>query len=161
MIAIVVACAENRAIGRDGKIPWDLPDEKRRFRELTTGNAVVMGRRTYEEIGRPLPDRVNIVLSRDPSFEVPGCLTARSLGEAVELAGGRDLFAAGGARVYQEALPLAEKLYITEIGCEIEGDTFFPDFDKSLYTKEIVERHPGDISYTYVTYTRRPNDDLK
>ncbi len=136
MIAIVVAYAHNRVIGRDGKIPWDLPDEKHRFRDLTTGQAVVMGRRTYAEIGRPLPNRRNIILSRDPDFQAPGCLRAGSLAEAVSLAEaeGLDLYVSGGARVYQEALPLADKLYITEIDCPVAGDTFFPPFDETLYT---------------------------
>lgn len=157
MIAIVVAYAQNRVIGKDGKIPWNLPDEKHRFRDLTTGQAVVMGRRTYAEIGRPLPNRRNIILSRDPGFCAPGCLRAASLAEAVSLAEaeGLDLYVSGGARVYQEALPLADKLYITEIDCRIAGDTFFPPFDETLYTRETVRRCPGVIPYTYLTYTRK------
>lgn len=156
MIAIVVAYAQNRVIGRDGKIPWDLSEEKHRFRDLTTGQAVVMGRRTYAEIGRPLPNRRNIILSRDPDFQAAGCLRAGSLAEAVSLAEawGLDLYVSGGARVYQEALPLADKLYITEIDCRIAGDTFFPSFDETLYTKETVRRCPGSIPYVYLTYTR-------
>lgn len=157
MIAIVAAYAHNRVIGRDGKIPWDLPNEKHRFRDLTTGQAVVMGRRTYAEIGRPLPDRRNIILSRDPDFHAPGCLRAGSLAEAVSLAEteGLDLYVSGGANVYREALPLAGRLYITEIDCQIEGDTFFPHFDETLYTREIVRHCPGSIPYTFLTYTRK------
>lgn len=157
MIAIVAAYAHHRVIGKDGKIPWDLPNEKHRFRDLTTGQAVVMGRRTYAEIGRPLPDRLNIILSRNPDFYAPGCLRARSLAEAVSLAEaeGLDLYVSGGSRVYQEALPLAVKLFITEIDCQIEGDTFFPPFDETLYTREIVRRCADSIPYAFLTYTKK------
>lgn len=156
MIAIAAAFAKGRVIGRNGRIPWDLPSEKQYFRELTSGQAVVMGRRTYAEIGRPLPERRNIILSRDPHFQAPGCLRAGSLREAVELAEGLDLYAAGGARVYQEALPLAEKLYITEVDCLVEdGDTFFPSFDETQFLKETVRFCPGEIPYTCFVYTRK------
>lgn len=156
MIAIVVAYARGRVIGRDGKIPWDIPDEKHRFRDLTTGQAVVMGRRTYAEIGRPLPERRNIILSRDPVFCAPGCLRAGSLAEAAALADGLDLYVSGGAHVYQEALPLAEKLFITEVDCSVEGgDTFFPLFDETQFIREVVRFCPGEIPYTYLTYTRK------
>ncbi len=155
MIGLIVAYTNNRVIGNNGCIPWRIKGEQRRFRELTTGNVVIMGRRSYEEIGRPLPNRTTIVVSNTKNFDAENCMTAKSLQEAIELAGDRDMYISGGARLYEEALPLVEKMYITEIDCEIEGDTYFPEFDKSLFDKEIDERVEGEIPYTYVTYTRK------
>ncbi len=155
MIAIIVAYSQNRVIGRDGRIPWKIPGEQLRFRKLTLGNAVVMGRRTYEEIGRPLPGRLNIILSTTQRYEGENLLTAASLEEAIALAGDRDIYIAGGAKLYEEALPLADRLYITEIHRQVEGDTFFPNFDESLYEKNCEESCPEKMPYSYVTYTRK------
>ena len=155
MLAIIVAYSQNRVIGRNGRIPWKIPGEQARFRALTTGQAVVMGRRTYEEIGRPLPNRMNFVVSSTKTFDGENCRTVASLAEAMALAGDRDLYVSGGAKLYEEALPLAEKLCITEIHREVEGDTFFPPFDESLFDKVVEAVCPGDIPYTYVTYTRK------
>lgn len=155
MIALIVAYANNQVIGNKGCIPWKIKGEQKRFRELTTGNVVIMGRRSYEEIGKPLPDRTTIVISSTKNFESENCLTAKSLSEAIELAGDKDIYISGGARLYEEALPLVEKMYITEIDYDVEGDTFFPAFDKEEFVKEINEHFDGEIPYTYVTYIRR------
>lgn len=155
MIALIVAYTKNRVIGNKGCIPWKIKGEQKRFRELTIGNVVVMGRRSYEEIGRPLPNRTTIVISNTRNFDCENCMTAKSLAEALELAGDRKVYISGGARLYEEALPLVEKMYITEIDAEIEGDTYFPMLDEALYEKEIDERVEGEIPYTYVTYTRK------
>lgn len=156
MIAIIAVYSQNRVIGRNGIIPWKIKGEQARFRELTMGNVVVMGRRTYEEIGRPLPGRMTIVLSKTKPFSGENCVTAGSLAEALLVAGDRDIYIAGGARLYGEALPLAEKLYITEVECIVEGDMLFPDFDEGQFVIEIEKRCEGEIPYTYVTYTRKP-----
>lgn len=155
MVALIVAYTKNRVIGNKGCIPWKIKGEQKRFRELTTGNVVVMGRRSYEEIGRPLPNRTTIVVSNTKNFDCENCMTAKSLAEALELAGDRKVYISGGARLYEEALPLVEKMYITEIDAKIEGDTYFPMFDEALYEKEINERVEGEIPYTYVTYARK------
>lgn len=155
MVALIVAYTKNRVIGNNGCIPWKIKGEQKRFRELTTGNVVVMGRRSYEEIGRPLPNRTTIVVSNTKNFDCENCMTAKSLAEALELAGDRKVYISGGARLYKEALPLVEKMYITEIDAQIEGDTYFPMFDEALYEKEINDRVEGEIPYTYVTYTRK------
>ncbi len=155
MIALIVAFAKNQVIGNKGCIPWKIKGEQKRFKELTTGNVVVMGRRSYEEIGKPLPNRTTIVVSRTKKFEGENCYTVSSLREALELAGDRDVYISGGARLYEEALPIVEKMYITEIDCKIDGDTYFPTFDKEQFTKEIDEEFQGDIHYRYVTYTRK------
>lgn len=153
MISLIVAYSKNRVIGRAGRIPWDIPGEKRRFKELTTGNVVIMGRKTYEEIGHPLPDRDTIVVSSTVEFNEEHCRSARSLAEALKMAEGRDIYVSGGERLYKEAIPIAEKMYITEIDIEVEGDTFFPQFDESNYKKEIIKKFNGEIPYAYVTYT--------
>lgn len=155
MIAIVVAYANNQVIGDQGRIPWKIAGEQRRFKELTTGNVVVMGRRSYEEIGRPLPNRMTIVISNTKNYNDVNVKTVRTLKEAIEIAGDKDIYISGGARLYEEALPIIEKMYITEINLKIEGDTYFPSFDKSHFTKEINQVFDGDIPYAYVTYTRR------
>lgn len=155
MVALIVAYAKNRVIGNKGCIPWKIKGEQRRFRELTTGNVVVMGRRSFEEIGHPLPNRTTIVVSSTKEFTGENCYTAGSLQEAIELAGNRDVFISGGARLYEEAIPLVEKMYITEIDKNIDGDTYFPQFECEDFTKEINERFEGEIPYTYVTYTRK------
>ena len=155
MIALIVAYAKNQVIGNKGCIPWKIKGEQKRFRELPTGNVVIMGRRSYEEIGRPLPNRTTIVVSSTKQFDGENCMTAKSLSEAIQLAGDRDIYISGGARVYEEALPLVEKMYITEVDLEVDGDTYFPPFDKEQFIKEIDERFEGEIPYTYVTYTRK------
>ena len=155
MIAIIAAYAQNRVIGRDSRIPWKIRGEQARFRELTLSQAVVMGRRTYEEIGHPLPGRMNFVVSSTKNFDAENCQTVASLAEAIALAGDRDLYVSGGAKLYAEALPMAEKLYITEIHREVEGDTFFPIFDETMFDKTREAYCSGDTPYTYVTYTRK------
>lgn len=154
MIALIVAFAKNQVIGSNGCIPWRIKGEQKRFKELTTNNVVIMGRRSYEEIGKPLPNRTTIVISNTKNFDEENCITAKTLTQAIELAGTKDIYISGGARLYEEALPLVEKMYITEIECDIEGDTYFPAFEESQFTKEINERYEGEIPYTYVTYTR-------
>ncbi len=155
MIALIVAFAKNRVIGNKGCIPWRIKGEQKRFKELTTGNVVIMGRRSYEEIGHPLPNRTTIVISTTKSFDGENCLTAKSLEDALKLAGERDVYISGGARLYEEALPIVEKMYITEIDHEIEGDTYFPQFNGDEFVKEINQKFDGEIPYTYVTYTRK------
>ncbi|MBQ8597330.1 MAG: dihydrofolate reductase [Lachnospiraceae bacterium] len=159
MIALIVAFAKNQVIGNKGCIPWKIKGEQKRFRELTTGNVVIMGRRSYEEIGRPLPNRTTIVVSRTKNYDAENCMTAGSLAEAIEMAGDRQVYISGGARIYEEALPVVEKMYITEIDLEVEGDTFFPAFDKEQFVKTVDEEFDGEIPYKYVTYTRKQDDE--
>ena len=155
MIGLIVARSKNNVIGKDGKIPWKIKGEQRRFRELTTGNVVIMGRRSYEEIGKPLPNRITIVVSNTVSFEEEGCITAKSLEEALMLAGNKDVYISGGVRLYEQALSIVDKMYVTEIDYDIDGDTFFPSFDEELFDKEINEEVVGEIPYKYVTYIRK------
>ena len=123
--------------------------------ELTTGNTIIMGRRTYEEIGFPLPNRETIVISQTVHYESEHCTTVDSLHKALQIATTKDIFIAGGARLYEESLPLAECLYITEIADSFEGDVYFPIFDENNFIKTIEHEIQGDVCYRYVTYQRK------
>ena len=153
MIYLIAAYSRNMVIGKNGRIPWDLKDDKKRFKELTMGNVVVMGRRTYEEIGRPLPGRVNVVVSSSGEYE--GCINVRSLDEALKKFSDRDIYIAGGARLYREALDVVNTMYITEVCATIEGDTYFTKFDESLFIKTEEEYINGEMPYRYITYKRK------
>ena len=151
-ISIIAAVARNGIIGRDGEMPWHLPDELRHFKATTLGHPLVMGRRTFEAIGRALPGRRTIVLTRDPGWHHADVETAHSFPEAVALAGPADeVFVAGGAQVYADALPYAHRLLITEVDAEPEGDTFFPEWDRAAWREESREPHEG---WTRVVYER-------
>lgn len=154
MIALITAFSKNRVIGNNGCIPWKIKGEQRRFKELTMGNVVIMGRRSFEEIGKPLPNRTTIVISNSESFAYENCFTAKSLEEAIELSGNKDVYISGGAKLYEQALPLVEKMYITEIEADFVGDTYFPYFNEELFSKEVDKRFDGEIPYSYITYTR-------
>ena len=127
-ISLIAAMAENRVIGSGSEIPWDLPDDRRRFRELTWGHPIVMGRKTFETFGAPLPGRDNIVLSRDRGFRAEGCRVVHDRDEVLLVASDADeLFVCGGEDVYREFLPLADKIYLTVLHRELEGDVLFPE----------------------------------
>lgn len=155
MIALIVAYSKNRVIGNKGQIPWKIKGEQKRFKELTTGNIVIMGRRSYEEIGKPLPNRYTIVISSTKKYEADNCTTAVSLKEAIQLAGDREIYISGGAALYKEAISIVDKMYITEIDAVIEGDTYFPEFNCNEFTKKIDCHIEGDMPYDYVTYIRK------
>ncbi|EKV27705.1 Dihydrofolate reductase [Caenispirillum salinarum AK4] len=145
-IGIIVARAENGVIGHEGGMPWDIPEDLRHFKRVTSGGAVIMGRRTYESIGRPLPKRLNVVVSRSMApGERDGLVVVDAFGAALEACRDRgygDVFAIGGEAIFREALPRADRLYLTNIFARPEGDTFFPAFDESAWT--VVDRDPRD-----------------
>jgi dihydrofolate reductase len=161
-IALIAAVAHNGVIGADNRLPWRLPDDVRRFRDLTTGHSVIMGRRTWESIGKPLPGRQNIVVTRARDRAIPGVEFAPSLDAALELANRPEpVFVIGGEALYREALPRAELLYLTEILRDFEGDARFPDFDRSRWRE--TSREPraalgaaGGLAYHFVSYERLP-----
>jgi dihydrofolate reductase len=135
-VACIVAHANNRVIGRDGGLPWHLPADLRRFRELTTGHTVIMGRKTYESLPerfRPLPNRRNLVLSTDPGYPAPGAEVFPDLASAIEACRGGQCFVIGGGATYAEALPHARRVYATEIDAHIDGDAFFPELPGSAW----------------------------
>lgn len=160
MIGLIVAYSKNRAIGKDGQIPWRIKGEQKRFRELTTGNVVIMGRRSYEEIGKPLPNRYTIVVSNTKKFEAENCTTVGSLKEALKVADkSKNVYISGGAGLYREAIDIVDKMFITEIDAEIDGDVFFPEFEEKDFLREVECHVDGEIPYTYVTYTRKERDN--
>ena len=155
MISIIAAMAKNRVIGSKGKLPWHIPEDMTHFRELTTGGTVIMGRRTYEEIGHPLPDRLNIVVSRSRSFCGERLMTARDLDQAISLARSysrqqesyADIFLCGGESIYREGLPLADRIFLTELDNEYEGDVFFPGIPEEFTLAECSRCEKAGLSF--------------
>jgi dihydrofolate reductase len=151
--------AENGVIGRDGDLPWHLPDDLRWFKQLTMRHPVVVGRRTYESFGRALPGRRWIVLTRDPAFRPPGVETAPDLESALAAAGPGEVFIGGGASVYRAALPVADRMYLTVVHAVVAGDTRFPPVDFDRWTLTDERPHAADPrhahAFTIRTYTRR------
>ena len=160
-LALVAAVARNGVIGRDGGIPWRIPEDMQRFRALTVGHPVVMGRRTWESLPdrfRPLPGRRNIVVTRNAAWRGEGAERAASLVAALELvAAAEHVFVIGGAEVYAGALPLADGLELTELDADVEGDTFFPAYDPTDFEEVGREPHvaPDGTPFAFVTYRRR------
>jgi dihydrofolate reductase len=159
-IALIAAVARNGVIGLHGRLPWRLPDDLKRFRALTTGHAIVMGRKTWESIGRPLPERQNIVVTRRRDFAAPGGVVAHSLPEAIGLVTlPSPVFVIGGEAIYRDALPLADLLFLTEIDREFDGDARFPDFDHAQWraTARESRRLDGEagFAYDFASYSRQ------
>ena len=149
-VSIIVAISENHVIGRQGNMPWRLPDDLKRFKALTTGHAVIMGRKTFDSIGRPLPNRINIVITRDRNCTIDGVIIAHSLDEAFQQAAGNDeIFIIGGGEIYQQAIPLADRLYVTLVHTTVEGDTFFPAFDEDQWRLASDEHHDADDRHAH------------
>jgi len=140
-ISLIWAMDKNRLIGKDNQMPWHLPAELAYFRKVTTGHPVLMGRRTYESIGKPLPNRTNVILTRNEEYKPEGCIVIHSIEEALERFGGQLLFIIGGAQIYRQFLPYAEKLYVTLIDHEFAGDEYFPELDWENWRQISVE--PG------------------
>jgi dihydrofolate reductase len=157
-VAIIAAVAANRVIGDRGKLPWRLPDDLARFKQLTMGHALVMGRATFASIGRPLSSRRNLVLSHDLSLWIDGCEVVHSLDEAVRSAGGEELFVIGGASVYALFLPIADRMFLTHVDQEVPGDTLFPEvpWDQWRVTAEAPGAEPreGRPPHRFVDYQR-------
>lgn len=158
MTGLIVARSINNVIGKNGRIPWKIEGEQKQFKELTTGNIVIMGRKSYEEIGHPLPNRKTIVVSKTKQFKGENLETAVSVKEALELAAkdGRDVFIAGGYGIYKEALPYVDVMYITEVQLVVEdGDVFFPQFNEADFEKSVGETLGDEIKFTRTVYIRR------
>ena len=155
MIAFVVAYTKNRVIGNNGKMPWHLPGDLKRFKEVTMNHTVIMGRKTYESIGHPLVNRENIVLSKTKKYEGDTIQTMTSLKEALNYAKDKDVYIIGGAKVFKEALEYVDIMYVTEIDVVMEGDTFFPDFDEALFERKEESIHKEQYTYRFVTYKRK------
>ncbi|MBX2945784.1 MAG: dihydrofolate reductase [Cyclobacteriaceae bacterium] len=165
-ISIIAALTQNRVIGKNNDLPWHLPDDMKYFMQTTKGHPVIMGRKNYKSIPekfRPLPNRTNIVVTRQKNFTAPGCLVTHSLNEALDAAasaGSDEIFIIGGAEIYREGMHKANKLYLTEIKGTIEGDTFFPTYDSSQWNEISRLHHPADVrhrfAFDFVVY-EKPN----
>jgi dihydrofolate reductase len=158
-LSILVAMASNRTIGIDNTLPWRIPEDLRRFKTLTMGHHMIMGRKTFDSIGKALPGRTTIVVTRNRELNFEGCIVAHSLQQAIAACGGDgEIFIVGGAELYAQALPLADMLYLTEINKEVEGDAHFPDLDKAAWQEVSREQRrqetPQPLQYDFVTYRR-------
>ena len=159
-ISLMVAMAQNGVIGRDNTLPWRLPADLKRFKEFTVGKPILMGRKTFESIGRPLPDRLNLVLTRDRAWSADGVTVVHSVEEALAKAAGREeLVAIGGAEIYRLVLPFARRIYLTHVHADVPGDTYFPEFDSTQWADVECSAHPADERHeypvTFVTLERR------
>ena len=159
-LAIIVAMAQNRTIGINNTLPWRIPEDLKHFKALTMGHHMVMGRKTFDSIGKPLPGRTTVVVTRDCNLKIEGCIMAHSLNEAiVACAGDEQIFVVGGAELYQQAMPLVDTLYITEIRQDVGGDAHFPDFNRDEWLEVSREIHhqetPQSLAYHFVTYQRK------
>lgn len=164
-LSMIVAQAQNRVIGRENKLPWYLPGDLKYFKQVTMGKPVIMGRKTYESIGKPLPGRLNVVITRDTAYRLEGAKVVHSLAEAIELSesqafidGVEEAMIIGGEQIYAQALPLAERLYVTQVHAEVEGDAYFPalllsEWDE-LGRDDFKAEGPNPFDYSFVVYQR-------
>lgn len=162
-IVLIAAFAQNRVVGINNALPWHLPEDLKYFKRTTTGKAIIMGRKTYDSIGRPLPNRTNIVISRNSELKIEGVKVVDSLQAAIDLAkevnfinGVEEVMVIGGASIYEEALPLADRLYITHVHAEVDGDAYFPEVDFSQWEKVSCEDYAASetnpYDYSFVVY---------
>ena len=160
-LSLIVAVAENGVIGHNNQLIWHLPNDLKQFKRLTTGHCIIMGRKTFESIGKPLPNRTSIIISRNTDFQIEGCITVSSLENAILEAKKietEEAFIIGGAEIYRLALPIVDKIYLTEVHHEYEGDTFFPEIDKMIWQETHREDFETDekhlVNYSFVEMGR-------
>ncbi len=157
LVSVVAALARNSVIGVNNTLPWRLPEDIKHFKALTLGHHLIMGRKTYESIGRPLPGRTTVIVTRDPAYRAEGCLVATSIDAAIDACGDDpELFCVGGAQLYAQVLPRADLLYLTEIQADYAGDAWFPEFEPVLWRECERRENIGQdgLVYHFVTYRR-------
>ena len=162
-VSLIVAMARNRVIGDGGRIPWHLPAELQRFKRITMGHHIVMGRKTWESIGRLLPGRTSVIVTRDPAYAVPGAIVADSLRAAIAACLNDDeVFVIGGAELFREALPYADRLYLTIVDAEVAGDTVMPDIDmaewEAVETDAVAADAGNRLPFVFTRYQRKRRD---
>jgi dihydrofolate reductase len=156
-ISLIAAMARNRIIGHDGALPWHLPADLQWFKRHTMGHTLLMGRRTFETMGRPLPGRRTIIVSRNPDYLAPGCIVATDIPAAVAAARpAEQLFICGGGEIYRQTLELAQRIYLTELELDVTGDTFFPEFSENEFEIISQERHTRPFNYRFSIFHRKP-----
>ncbi|MEP7169439.1 MAG: dihydrofolate reductase [Bacteroidota bacterium] len=159
MTSIIVATGENRVIGKNNQLIWHLPADLKRFKQLTMGHAMIMGRKTFESIGRALPGRTTIIVTRQKDFKKENCLIANSLESAIELCkNDSEIFIIGGAQIFEKAIPLTNKIYLTQIHMTFDGDVFFPELEKEKWKITFQENHKTDeknlYDYSFINYEK-------
>jgi dihydrofolate reductase len=164
MVSLIVAMAQNGVIGRGNALPWRLPHDLKRFKAFTLGKPILMGRKTHESIGRALPGRDNLVLTRDRGWRAPGVTVVHSVEQALSHANAsHELVAIGGAEIYRLVLPFARRIYLTHVHADVAGDTYFPDFDATQWADVEVSSHPADDEHaypvTFMTLERRTSPE--
>ena len=162
LISLIAAMAANRVIGQGSSIPWHIPGEQKRFREITTGHCIIMGRKTHEAIGRPLPERKNIVVSSQEGYQAPGCVVVHDLEQALKACpeDEQEAFICGGGQLYEQAISFADRIYLTVLQREVEGNVFFPAFSTDefeLVHSEQIEG--GSEPYAFMLYERKAKED--
>lgn len=158
-ISLIAALSKNGVIGLDGKLPWNIPEDLKRFRSLTLNHSIIMGRKTYASIGRVLPQRKNIIISRNPDLQIAGAHVCSSFEAALKLSEGDEVFVIGGAEIYRLTLPRADRLNLTYIDAEVKGDAFFPEFSELGFKETFRESHGATASapsFHFVNLERNP-----
>lgn len=160
IVSVVVAIAENNAIGKDNQLLWHLPADLKHFKQITTGHTIIMGRKTYDSIGRPLPNRRNIVMTRTSGLQIPGVEVTANMEEALALcADEEEVFIIGGAEIYKSTMDITNRIYLTRVHQSYEADAFFPEIDFNLWNETEVEKHLPDeknhVAYTFSTLLRK------
>lgn len=161
MLTIIAAASENNALGKDNQLLWHLPEDFKRFKTLTSGHYIVMGRKTFESFPKPLPNRTHIIITRQPNYQAPkGCIVVSSLEKAMELCpANEEAFVIGGGEIYKQALDVVDKIDVTRVHTTIDADTFFPEIDTNIWKLVFEEFHPKNekhaFDFTFLTYVRR------
>ena len=161
MLTIIAAASENNALGKDNQLLWHLPEDFKRFKTLTSGHYIIMGRKTFESFPKPLPNRTHLIITRQPNYQAPeGCVVVSSLEKAMELCpANEEAFVIGGGEIYQQAINIVDKIDVTRVHTTIDADTFFPEIDTNIWKLVFEEFHPKDekhaFDFTFLTYVRR------
>ena len=160
MIVMIAAASENNVLGKDNQLVWHLPDDFKRFKQLTTGHYIIMGRKTFESFPKPLPNRTHVVITRQENYQPEGCIVVNSIQKAIAaVPENEDAFIIGGGEIYKQSIALADKIELTRVHTTLEGDAFFPEIDQTIWQLEASESHPKDVThafdFTYETFVRK------
>lgn len=150
MLSIIAAIGDNRELGKNYQLLWHIPEDMKRFKALTSGHTVIMGRKTFESIGKPLPNRTNIIITSNKEFSAPGCIITHSLDEAIKLSNDIETFIIGGASIYSQAIDRADKLYLTKVKGTFDADIYFPDYSRFSKVVSSVQKHDDTYTYTFL-----------